>query len=319
VDPRSGAQLKPAVSVAILNYQRRDVLRRALQSVCTQQLDQPWEVIAIDNASTDGSADMVRAEFPHVQVVELAENMGAAGRNAGVEAARSPLVVTLDNDVLLTSPGDLARVLDFFRRSPRAAVVNFMILGPDGELSRRDWCHPRDPDAWSEQPFLTDYVLEGASACRRDAFLAAGGYWKPFFIGHEGWDLGLRLINAGWELHYTPTVRVQHLVESSVRPSSRIYYTFTRNAIWVALRNHRPGAAAVSIARDVALMAFTAARAGHLRAYARGLRDGVTGARRALATRQTLTAPASRRLRRIRALKPGVVARARRHLRERLI
>jgi len=66
-------------------------------------------------------------------------------------------------------------------------------------------------------------------------------------------------------------------------------------------------------------MAFTAARAGHLRAYARGLRDGLVGAPRALATRQPLTGPARRRLRRIRALKPGVFARARRHLRERLI
>jgi GT2 family glycosyltransferase len=311
--------LKPVISVAILNYQRRDALRRALRAVGTQKLDQPWEVIAVDNASTDGSADMVRAEFPQVRVVELAENMGAAGRNAGVEAARGPIVVTLDNDVLLTSPDDLARVLDVFAHSPRAAVVSFMILGPGGTLSRRDWCHPRDPDAWSEREFLTDSVLEGASACRRNAFLAAGGYWKPFFIGHEGWDLGLRLINAGWEVHYTPTVRVHHLVESSVRPSSRIYYTFTRNAIWVALRNHGPAAAVASIARDLSLMAFTAARAGHLGAYARGVRDGIVGARRALATRQTLTGPARRRLRRIRALEPGVVARARRHLRERLI
>jgi GT2 family glycosyltransferase len=319
VDPRPGAELTPAISVAILNYQRRDVLRRALEAVCAQRLDQPWEVIAVDNASTDGSADMVRAQFPHVRVVELAENVGAAGRNAGVRAARSPLVVTLDNDVLLTEPDDLARVLEFFGRSRRAAVVNFMILGPDGALSRRDWCHPRDPDAWWEREFLTDYVLEGASACRREAFLAAGGYWPPLFIGHEGWDLGLRLVNAGWEMHYTPAVRVRHLVESSARPGGRIYYTFTRNAIWVALRNHRPGAAAASIARDLALMAFTAARAGHLRAYARGLRDGVAGSRRALATRQPLTRRARRRLRRIRALEPGLVARARRHLRERLI
>jgi GT2 family glycosyltransferase len=311
--------LKPAISVAILNYQRRDVLRQALRAVDAQRLDEPWEVIAVDNASTDGSADMVRAEFPRVRVVELAENMGAAGRNAGVEAARSPFVVTLDNDVLLTAPGDLARVLAFLRRSPRAAVVNFMILGPDGALSRRDWCHPRDPDGWAEQPFLTDCVLEGASACRRDAFLSAGGYWKPFFIGHEGWDLGLRLINAGWELHYLPAVRVRHLVEASVRPTSRIYYTYTRNAIWVALRNHRPRAAFASIARDLALMAFTAARAGHLGAYLRGVGDGIIGARRALATRKPLTPPAWRRLRRIRALKPGVVARARRHVRERLI
>jgi GT2 family glycosyltransferase len=152
--------------------------------------------------------------------------------------------------VELTTPDDVSRTLEAFARHPRAAVVNFMIVGPDGQLCRRDWCHPRDPDAWGEREFVTDYVLEGASACRREAFLAAGGYWPPLFIGHEGWDLAFRLLDAGHDLVYAPSVRVHHHVEPSVRPSSRIYYTFTRNAVWVALRNLPPGAAAVSIARD---------------------------------------------------------------------
>src|SRR5206468_2233138 len=131
---------------------------------------------------------------------------------------------------LFTTPEDVARGVAAFERHPRAAVVNFTILGPDGVLSRRDWCHPRDPDRWANTEFVTDYVLEGASACRREAFVASGGYWAPFFIGHEGWDLALRLLDAGHELVYTPDVRVRHMVDPTVRPSSRIYYTFTRNA-----------------------------------------------------------------------------------------
>src|SRR5207245_2132078 len=83
----------------------------------------------------------------------------------------------------------------------------------------------------------------------------------------------LRLINAGHDLVYTPEIRARHLVEPSVRPSSRIYYTFTRNALWVALRNHRAARAAASIVQDLALMGFCATRAGELRAYARGLLD----------------------------------------------
>lgn len=301
----------------MLNYQRRDALRRALQSARAQR--GTTEILAVDNASSDGSVEMVRAEFPDVRLLCLQENLAAAARNAGIAAAKGDVVVTIDNDVLLSDADAVERVQEAFARHPRAAVVNFAIVGPEGRLSRRDWCHPRDPDVWGDREFLTDYVLEGASACRRQAFLEAGGYWPPLFIGHEGWDLAFRLLDRGWDLVYTPEVRVRHSVESSARPSSRIYYTFTRNAVWVALRNLPAGAAAASIARDLALMAFAAARAGQLPAWARGVRDAVRGRRQALATRRPLCPATLARRRALRAHRPGLSARVRRHLRERLI
>jgi len=309
--------LNPSVSIAILNYQRRDALRRALEAARSQRF--PVEILAVDNASTDGSAEMVRDEFPDVRLVRLPENIAAAARNVGVASAKGDIVFTLDNDVLFSTPDDVARGLEVFQRHPRAAVVNFMIVGPDGALCRRDWCHPRDLDQWGELEFPTDYVLEGASACRREAFLASGGYWAPFFIGHEGWDLSYRLLDAGWDLIYSPTVRVRHMVDGSVRPSSRIYYTFTRNAIWVALRNLPTATAACSIAKDLSLMGVAAARAGELAAYRRGIVDAVRGARTALATRRAIGRPARRRLAVLHRFKPGLIARVRRHLRERLI
>src|SRR5207302_391275 len=149
-------------------------LRRALEAARAQRYA-PLEVLAVDNASTDGSQAMVRDEFPDVHLVALPENIAAAARNAGVRAAKGEIVFTLDNDVLFTTPDDVARGVAVFERHPRAAIVNFTISGPDGVLSRRDWCHPRDPDRWADTEFSTDYVLEGASACRREAFLAAGG------------------------------------------------------------------------------------------------------------------------------------------------
>ena len=306
------------VSIAVLNYQRRDALREALEG-CRAQRYPVLEILAVDNASTDGSAEMVRDEFPDVRLVRLERNLAAAGRNAGIAAAKGDIVVTIDNDVRFTTDDDVERAVAAFQRHPRAAVVNFTILGADGTLSRRDWCHPRDPDEWAEHEFPTDYVLEGASACRRDAFVASGGYWPPFFIGHEGWDLALRLMEAGHELIYSPAVKVRHLVDPSVRPSSRIYYTFTRNAIWVALRNHRVAPAVRTIAQDLALMGFAALRAGELGAYARGVRDAIAGARAALGERRPLSPATYAHIRAVRALKPHVLARIRRHVREALI
>ena len=112
-------------SIAILNYQRRDALRRALEAARDQR-HAALEIIAVDNASTDGSAEMVRDEFPDVRLVPLPENIGAAGRNAGVAAAKGDIVFTLDNDVLLP---------DARRRRPHARRSSSAIRAPPSSTS----------------------------------------------------------------------------------------------------------------------------------------------------------------------------------------
>jgi GT2 family glycosyltransferase len=310
--------MTPTVSIAILNYQRKDVLRQSVARALAQRC-RGLEVLVVDNGSTDGTADMLRRDFPSVRVVQLPDNVGCAARNAGVGAATGEIVITLDNDVLLSGRDDVETVLDVFARHPSVACVNFKILDAAGGLSRRDWCHPRDWRAFSDSEFATNYVLEGASAHRRRAFLDVGGYWAPLFIGHEGLDLALRLVNAGHDLLYSPRVAVTHLVSGEERPSARIYYTFTRNGIWVALRNHRPARAVSEIATTLALMAFAATRAGQVRSFARGVWDGFRGARVALKSRRRLGRDAYARLHAVRRLEPSIVEKVGRHWRERLI
>lgn len=306
------------VTISILNYQRKETLRRTIERAVGQRYPD-LDVLVVDNASTDGSDRMVGEEFPGVRLVRLPENVGCAARNAGVAAAKGEIVVTIDNDVLLTTAGDVQTAVDVFERRPSVGCVNFKILDPAGGLSRRDWCHPRDWRRFANEEFETDYVLEGASAVRRDAFERVGGYWAPLFLGHEGLDLALRFLEAGYELLYAPRLQVTHLVSSEARPSSRIYYTYTRNAIWVSLRNHRPLDGARAIARDLALMAFAAARAGEWKSYSRGVRDGLAGWRRAAAGRHPLSDTTYRRLREIRRLEPSLLEKVKRHVSERLI
>ena len=135
--------MNPSVSIAILNYQRREALRRCLEAARSQRY--PLEILVVDNASTDGSPDMVRDEFPDVRLVRLPQNIATAARNIGVASAKSYIVFTIDNDVLFTTPDDLVLCLEVFERHPWVVVVNFMILDSKGQLSRRDWFHPRDP------------------------------------------------------------------------------------------------------------------------------------------------------------------------------
>ncbi len=302
----------------ILNYQRRDMLRRVVTSALQQ--DYPHlDILVVDNASTDGSVALVQQAFPQVRVLALKENIGCAARNEGVAAAHGEIIITIDNDVLLSTPQDVQSVVTLFAAHPDVACIDFQIRDESGALCTRDWCHPRDWRQFSHETFLTAYVLEGASAIRRQAFEHVGGYWAPLFLGHEGHDLAYRLLGAGLNILYTPCVHVTHLVSPTARPSSRIYYTFTRNAIWVSLRNHRPVAALQAIVKYMSLMAFSSARAGQWSSYLRGVRDGLQGVPQALATRSPLTPAAYRHLRHIRRFEPGVVAKILRHWRERPI
>jgi GT2 family glycosyltransferase len=310
--------MRPVATIAVLNFQRQRTLRQVLQRAVSQRCA-GIEVLVVDNGSTDGSGAMVRTEFPAVRLLELPRNVGCAARNEGVAAARGDVVITIDNDVLLTTDYDVRTAVQLFRDHPLAGCINFRIDDAQGSLSRRDWCHPRDWRTFHDQEFLTDYVLEGACAFRRAAFERVGGYWPPFFLGHEGLDLGLRLLEEGYELLYSPRVRVTHLVSEEARPSSRIYYTFTRNSIWATLRNHRPVPAAWALGKDVGLMAFASARAGQWRSFLRGVRDGVAGAPSALTSRRPLHRNTYRRLRSIRALQPSLLAKVQRHWKERLI
>lgn len=308
----------PIVTISILNHQRKETLRLGLERAVAQQYPH-LEVIVVDNASTDGSDRIVEDEFPQVRLIRLAENVGCAARNVGVASAKGEIVITIDNDVLLSDTNAVSTVVELFARHPSAACVNFRILDGAGNLSQRDWCHPRDWRRFGHVEFHTDYVLEGASAFRRDAFQHVGGYWGPFFIGHEGLDLALRTIDAGYEILYSPAVSVQHVVSREARPSSRIYYTFVRNGIWIALRHHRPLPAVASILQDMALVGFASLRAREVRACLRGGRDAIMGAGGVLRLRKPLSRATYRRLARIRALRPSLIQRVSRHVRSRLI
>jgi GT2 family glycosyltransferase len=308
----------PLVTISILNFERKETLRLALKRAVSQDYEN-LEVLVVDNASTDGSGRLVQEEFPTVRLHQLDQNMGCAARNVGVANANGEFVITLDNDVLLTDTDAARRVVQIFTEQPSLSCINFKILDATGKLSQHDWCHPRDWRRFSEEEFLTDYVLEGASAFRRKAFVEADGYWAPFFLGHEGLDLGLRLIDSGYDLLYTPRIAVTHLISPEARPSSRIYYTFTRNGIWVALRNHRLFQALGSIAKDVALMGFSSARSRHLGSYFRGIWDGLKKIPEVIANRNPLRKATYKKLRKIRRLQPNIWNKAIRHWQKRPI
>jgi GT2 family glycosyltransferase len=180
-------------------------------------------VVLVDNGSMDGTPDLVRAHFPHVEVIALKENRGAVARNIGVHHARTPYVAFSDDDSWW-SAGALSEAVGAFTAHPRLGLLAGRVLVG---LEERE-----DPicDLMSQSPLREESDLPGPSvlgflACgavvRRAAFLAAGGFDEVVFFTGEEERLALDLATLGWGLSYVSEV-VAHHHPSLVRdPSQR--------------------------------------------------------------------------------------------------
>jgi GT2 family glycosyltransferase len=301
----------PLVSVVILNYRRRASLLRTLQSVLAQAYPET-EVIVVDNGSGDGTAEWLGRDFPGVRVIALQENRGCAGRNNGVKEARGELVVTIDNDVRFDSPFELEKVVNGFQQLPEASGLVFKVLeGDTGRVHLRDWCHPRSYWEFADREFETSFIPEGACAFRRDHFLRLGGYYEPLWIGHEGWDLSLRMLNAGLKMVYRPEIRVRHAMSAETRADGRNYYLYTRNYVWLAFKDYGGWRRWSYLAYNMTMMAWLSLRSRHLQRFLQGLREGVRGLRSL--ERTPVCRQGWQRLKKIEAHRPGLLARFKKH------
>jgi len=304
-----------AVTISILTYKRHQHLRRALASAL-RYADQVNDIVVIDNAAEPELKSLLAAEYPTVRYIAAESNAGCEGRNIGLRAAGSPIVITLDDDVELSSSNCIAEVETAFSRDPKLACLNFTVTGIDGKVLERDWCHPR-PISHAALEFETHFILEGACALSREKVLSVGGYPPEFFLGHEGVDLGYRLIGNGCRVVHTPRVSTTHHAAVEHRPDWRVYYYYTRNGIWVAYRSFPPMMAISRVLAYLATMGFFSLRAMQIPAYLRGCVDGVRGLSRM--DRRNLDADSLEHVREIRSERVPLFGRIQRHLRERIL
>jgi GT2 family glycosyltransferase len=214
-------------------------------------------VIVVDNGSADGTVASLRAmASSHVEVIPLHKNLGAAGRNVGIDYARTPYVAFSDDDSWW-APGALHRAADLLDAHHRLALIAARILvGPEERL---------DPTCASMATALTDGAagvgvpIVGFIACgavvRRHAFREAGGFEARFGVGGEETLLALDLLRSGWQLRYIEEVVAYHhpsLVRDPVARRRRE----VRNALWSAWLR-RPTASALAATWDAVRAALS--------------------------------------------------------------
>ncbi|RBY91404.1 glycosyltransferase family 2 protein [Blastococcus sp. TF02A-30] len=219
------------MAVVVITHQRRDELLLALDRLLA--LPEQPHVVVVDNGSTDGTAEAVRARFPAVELIASPENLGAVGRNVGVGRLGTPYIAFCDDDTWW-DPGSLRAAADVLDAHPRLAVVTARILVEPG--GREDPIVPELRDspvrgaAWLPGPALGSF-LAGASVIRREAFDEVGGFSERLWLGGEEELMAGDLAAAGWELCYLEQLTVHHQASRARDPHKR-RHDGIRNTLW---------------------------------------------------------------------------------------
>jgi len=275
------------ISIIILTYNRSELVNKLLSSLVNLEY-KPLEIIVVDNASDDDTENIIRQSFKNTKYIRLPKNIGAGARNQGMKEATGDIIVTLDDDIFGICGDDLRKISKFFLARPMLGALNFKIIDhKTNEVC--NWVHHRPVAAYIEKEFLTYEITEGAVAFRRKALLEAGYYPEIFFLSHEGPDLALRILDAGYDVVYSSVVTVRHLHSNLGRVSWLNYYYDTRNQFWLAARNFPLGYSLVYLGRGLSGMLFFAIRDGHFMMYFKGIIDAFVGLKEILRERKKLS------------------------------
>jgi len=255
----------PAASVVITTKNRKEALRGALRSAL-EQVGQV-EVLVVDDGSSDGTAEMVAQEFPAVRLIRSETSEGyIRQRNRGAQAARAPVIVSIDDDAEFTAADTVAVTLEEFRHPRVAAVAMPFVQERRGEdvLQRA----PTRGHVW-----VTNAYIGTAHAVRRDVFLALGGYRQALEHLFEEPDFCMRLLGVGHVVRLGSAAPIVHH-ESPVRNVDRDLEHICRNHVLITWLNVPLPDALLR----AGLIAGYAARAALLWRRPRPVRAGLTKA-----------------------------------------
>lgn len=219
------------ISVILITYNRMDDLIECIESLRSQKYGR-FEIIVVDNNSTDGTPEQIGDRFPNVNLIRLDENLGVAGaRNVGFRHARGDIHVVIDDDCIVKDPDLLTKVDAFFEHNDGVGILAFRILNYDtGKISRHEFPHKKKRR--DHQMFETTYFVGAGHAIRRELFEKIGYLYEAYFFTFEEMDFSWRALEAGYRIVYSPDVTVYHKASASARPSWRKVYYSMRNRFW---------------------------------------------------------------------------------------
>ena len=221
------------VTAVMVTYQSGPAAARALDALRPAFDRGELRAVVVDNHSGDGTADLIAAAHPWVELVRSPQNLGyGRGCNLGFERVSTPYALIMNPDVLIT-PADVARLAELLDGRPRAAVA-----APATRFAEREYQHAgglptplsvasgkpprRRPILPGAEPFLTDWVCGAIMMIRSEAFQALRGFDPRFFLYWEEVDLCRRAEHAGFENWVLGEAVARHVVGASSGGGPRV-------------------------------------------------------------------------------------------------
>lgn len=283
------------VSVVVTTKNRRDELRRALQSCCAQS--EPHELRVIDDGSTDGTAEMVASEFPDAVLIRHETSAGLiVRRNEAFQQAAGDIVFSIDDDAEFSTGHAIRQTLADFD-NPRIAVVAIPLLEPNYEKRRLQFAPDRN-GTW-----IADSFKGTAFAIRREVFQRIGGFRGDLVHQGEETDLAVRLLDEGLLIRLGRADPIIHY-ESPKRDLRRTHFYGRRNDVLFAFMNVPALNLPLHLMGTTVNGIRTMMRVPQPHAMVHGLFLGWVDGIRLLKTRRPVCHSTYRRFRRLRAAGP---------------
>lgn len=232
----------PDASVIVVSFNTRDLLRECLLTLQREAGGTTYETIVVDNASSDGSADMVATEFPEARLIRNKINLGfAAANNRAYGVARGRYIILLNSDAFLR-PGALSLSIGHMDANPSAGLGGGRLVGRDGSWQPSARMYPsllnnllmmsglaakypasrllgRMDRTWADQllPAQVDWVPGAYNIIRRSVLDKIGFFDERFFLYYEEVDLCRRVRAAKSEVWYWPDIVVEHIGGESAK------------------------------------------------------------------------------------------------------
>lgn len=239
------------LSIIIVNYNTRELLRQCLKSFFESELRLSYELIVVDNASSDGSSLLVKKEFPIVKLIQNKKNIGfSKANNVGAKIAQGQYILFLNPDTVILKDS-IEKMINFIKSHPDAGVIGPRLVFPDGTLQlscRRfytlsailakrtplghvfpfnksvenllmsDWDHVSVREV--------DWILAACLMLRRDLFYMIGYFDEKYKMYFEDVDLCFRIKQQGYKIYYVPQAKIIHYHQ---RESAR---GFSLKTVW---------------------------------------------------------------------------------------
>ncbi|HJW89050.1 MAG TPA: glycosyltransferase family 2 protein [Anaerolineales bacterium] len=221
------------LSIIVVSWNTRELLEECLSSISNHLRSAEYEVIVVDNASTDGSVQMVKKLFPQVGLIENPVNLGfAVANNQALKIAAGRFLLLLNSDAMLISDS-VSEALDFMNRHPAAGACGVRLINPDGTYqgSHADFptlrseflnatslgtrfvrpYYPSHPPGCEAELCEADWVTGAFILLRREVYEQVGGMDESFWMYSEETDWCYRVKQAGWKIYYLPRIEVLHI------------------------------------------------------------------------------------------------------------